>query len=312
MSRGIKLATAVAVSVVGVAVIYGGTATSSNQSKIEGRVLRDTAGGNLASIVINLKAQANLSAAYKMRNQDARGWYVYKTLKAEAARTQAPVKAMLASRGRFLQVVLGHERDLCDSRSLAGQRPRCALRRQVDRVKRQVELAQERRCVRTRRRRHQSPDAIEPGVNQVNAPGVWALGFTGQGIVVGNQDTGHALDAQRAQAALPRLERHDRRPQLQLARRDPHAAAAACGPNTLAPATTTATARTPPAPPSATTARRNQIGVAPGAKWIGCRNMDQGNGTPATYTECFQFFIAPTDLTGQNPDPTLRPARDEQ
>ena len=39
----------------------------------------------------------------------------------------------------------------------------------------------------------------------------------------------------------------------------------------------------------------NQVGVAPGAKWIGCRNMDQGNGRPATYTECFQFFIAPTD-----------------
>jgi hypothetical protein len=35
--------------------------------------------------------------------------------------------------------------------------------------------------------------------------------------------------------------------------------------------------------------------------------MDQGVGTPATYTECFQFFIAPTDLNGQNPDPTLRP-----
>ena len=51
----------------------------------------------------------------------------------------------------------------------------------------------------------------------------------------------------------------------------------------------------------------NQIGVAPGAKWIGCRNMDQGNGTPATYTECFQFFIAPTDLNGQNPNPALRP-----
>ena len=56
-----------------------------------------------------------------------------------------------------------------------------------------------------------------------------------------------------------------------------------------------------------TTAPGNQIGVAPGAKWIGCRNMDQGNGTPATYTECFQFFIAPTDLNNQNPNPTLRP-----
>ena len=29
--------------------------------------------------------------------------------------------------------------------------------------------------------------------------------------------------------------------------------------------------------------------------------MDVGVGTPATYTECFQFFIAPTDLNGQNP-----------
>ena len=28
---------------------------------------------------------------------------------------------------------------------------------------------------------------------------------------------------------------------------------------------------------------------------------------PETYTECFQWFIAPTDLTGQNPDPTKRP-----
>ena len=51
----------------------------------------------------------------------------------------------------------------------------------------------------------------------------------------------------------------------------------------------------------------NEIGVAPGAKWIGCRNMDQGIGTPATYTECFQFFIAPTDLAGQNANPELRP-----
>jgi subtilisin family serine protease len=51
----------------------------------------------------------------------------------------------------------------------------------------------------------------------------------------------------------------------------------------------------------------DQVGVAPGAKWIGCRNMNQGNGTPATYTECFQFMIAPTDLAGANPNPAARP-----
>ena len=46
MSRRVKVAAALAVSVVGVAVLYGGgTAASSNQSKIEGKVLQDTAGG---------------------------------------------------------------------------------------------------------------------------------------------------------------------------------------------------------------------------------------------------------------------------
>jgi subtilisin family serine protease len=49
----------------------------------------------------------------------------------------------------------------------------------------------------------------------------------------------------------------------------------------------------------------NQVGMAPGARFIGCRNMDQGVGTPARYTECFQFFLAPTDHNGANPRPDL-------
>ena len=51
----------------------------------------------------------------------------------------------------------------------------------------------------------------------------------------------------------------------------------------------------------------NQIGVAPGAKWIACRNMDEGVGRPSTYIECLQFFLAPTDLDGNNPNPYLMP-----
>jgi subtilisin family serine protease len=35
--------------------------------------------------------------------------------------------------------------------------------------------------------------------------------------------------------------------------------------------------------------------------------MNAGNGTPATYAECFQFFLAPTDLAGLNPNPALAP-----
>jgi subtilisin family serine protease len=49
------------------------------------------------------------------------------------------------------------------------------------------------------------------------------------------------------------------------------------------------------------------IGVAPGAKWIACRNMLNGVGTPSRYIECLQFFLAPTDLAGNNPDPAKAP-----
>jgi subtilisin family serine protease len=51
----------------------------------------------------------------------------------------------------------------------------------------------------------------------------------------------------------------------------------------------------------------NQVGIAPGARWIGCRNMNGGDGTPASYAECFEWFLAPTDLAKRNPDPALAP-----
>lgn len=49
------------------------------------------------------------------------------------------------------------------------------------------------------------------------------------------------------------------------------------------------------------------IGVAPEAEWIGCRNMEEGFGKPSTYIECFEWFLAPTDLDGNNPDPSKGP-----
>lgn len=50
-----------------------------------------------------------------------------------------------------------------------------------------------------------------------------------------------------------------------------------------------------------------KIGVAPGAKWIGCRNMDQGFGSLYTYLDCFNWFLAPTDTAGQQPNSQLAP-----
>jgi hypothetical protein len=67
--------------------------------KVQNRVLSDTSAGSQSSFIIELAQQADLSKAYSMKNQDARGWYVYRTLKRTAEQTQAPLKAMLDQQG---------------------------------------------------------------------------------------------------------------------------------------------------------------------------------------------------------------------
>jgi hypothetical protein len=151
-----------------------------------------------------------------------------------------------------------------------------------------------------------SPSAVEWGVSNVNAPAVWALGFTGAGIVIGELDTGvrwthSALKPKyrgwNGTTADHNFNWHDAI----------HSGGGGCGPNTVAPCDDSGHGTHTAGTSVGDDGSANQIGVAPGAKWIGCRNMDQGAGTPATYTECFQFMIAPTDSSGNNANPALRP-----
>src|SRR5690242_2326834 len=84
---------------------FGVSAGSSVQSqtptgnKIAPEVMAETANGKSASIVIFLADQADVSAAYSMKDQDARGWFVYNTLSQHAAKTQAELKVLLTARG---------------------------------------------------------------------------------------------------------------------------------------------------------------------------------------------------------------------
>ena len=304
MTKGLSVAAAVAVSCVGVAVGLGGTAAGSTEGGIDPRVLLDTAGGRQASFVIRLKDQADLTGANRIKNQDARGWYVYRALRQEAARTQGPVRTLLASRGVSYRsfwvanvIVARGDRSLVED---LAARPDVGAIESNDRSSWLGEGTQRHGTVR-------SPLTVEPGVSQVHAPDLWALGYTGQGIVIGKPGHRHALDAQRAQAALPGLERLDRRPQLQLVGRNSQRRRILRRRTTRSPATTTATARTPPARRSGTTApaTRSASRRAPSGSAAG--TWTRGTEPRRRYTECFQFFIAPTDLNGQNADPTLRP-----
>ena len=73
--------------------------TATPTGKVQNLVLHDTTAGRQSSFVIELTQQADLSKAYAMKDQNARGWYVYRTLKRTAEKTQGPLKAMLDAQG---------------------------------------------------------------------------------------------------------------------------------------------------------------------------------------------------------------------
>ena len=90
------------------------------------------------------------------------------------------------------------------------------------------------------------------------------------------------LDASGAQGQVPRLERHDGGSQLQLARRRSTSAPAEtpAGPNATAPCDDDTHGTHTMGTMVGDDGAGNQIGVAPGAKWIGCRNMDRRHRDP--------------------------------
>lgn len=296
---------------------------STNTSKVSNAVLQDLANGEETSFIILLEEQADLSAAYTMEDEDARGWYVYNTLTELADETQAPIIDQLEADGVSYtsfwaanMIVAEGDRSLIEA---LAARPDVKLIESdepsdwIDDVVAPESTDDE-----------NAVTAITPGVNNVNAPGLWNLGYTGQGIVVANQDTGmrwthNAIRTQyrgwiSGTTADHNYNWHDSI-HAKITGADggtPTSGTNSCGYNILAPCDdqghgthTTGTIVGDGGPGTATSP--NQIGVAPTSKWIGCRNMDIGNGRPSTYSECFQFFIAPTDLNGLNPDPTKRP-----
>lgn len=145
------------------------------------------------------------------------------------------------------------------------------------------------------------------GVNKIEAPLVWAAGFTGQGVVIGGEDTGF-------QWTHPALQSHYRGWNGTSANHNYNwhdaihdSSGNPCGNNSSAPCDDQQHGTHTMGTMVGDDGAGNQIGVAPGAKWIGCRNMDAGNGTPARYIECMQWMLAPTNRRGKKPNPDLAP-----
>jgi len=275
------------------------------QAKVEPGLLAEISGGE-SEFLLYLSEQADLSGAYALETKEEKGRYVFRQLTEVAHRTQGPLVAELewrkAPHRRFwIANMIWVRGDYLLLEALA-------RREDVARVYANPRVQLGLPSVVPPKRVPDSAGAIEWNILKVRAPELWAAGFTGQGIVIGGQDTGYDWEH-------PALKVHyrgwdgngvDHNYSWHDAIHD--SPGNPCGDDSPEPCddqghgTHTMGIMVGVEPDGS-----NPVGMAPGAKWIGCRNMDQGFGTPATYSECYQWFIAPTDLNGDNPDPAKAP-----
>lgn len=153
----------------------------------------------------------------------------------------------------------------------------------------------------------------EWGLRYMGVPEVWAEGIRGAGATVGGQDTGYDWTHPALQAKYRGFRQNDTAVHDYNWHDAVHEASPLnndtinpCGYDVRVPCDDgshgTHTMGTMVGSYNA-----NEVGVAPDANWVACRSMERGWGRPQSYLECFEWFLAPTDLNGENPRPELAP-----
>ena len=280
----------------------GSPEQTSIAKKIAPWVIEHTANGQQTEFFVVLADQADLSGAVPLLTKNEKSRYVRDALWNKSQATQGSILQWLSERGLEHQsfyiinaILVKGSRELAEA---------LASRQDVARVEGnphiQNGLPRPLPAAETPLQ-PQAPGTIEPGISYTHAPDVWVLGFRGQGIVVAGADTGQRWTHNA-------LKPHYRGWDGQNADHDYNwhdsihdSVNNPCGNDSPAPCDDNGHGTHTIGTAIGDDGAGNQIGMAPGAKWIGCRNMDQSNGTPARYIECMEFFLAPYPVNG-NPN----------
>jgi serine protease AprX len=276
---------------------------STWKDKVDPWVIQTASQGETEFLVF-LNAQADLSAAKDLATKSEKGWYVYQTLTSLAKRTQGSLLAeldQLSVEYRPYWVV-----NMVWVRGNASTVQTLAERPDVAHIYANPKVAIDPPDIQAST--EAQPQGIEWNITWVNAPQVWNLGYRGQGVVVGGQDTGYDWDH-------PALINQYRGWDGETADHDynwhdaihENAYYNTCGFDSPVPCDDYGHGTHTMGTMVGDDGFNNKIGMAPGARWIGCRNMDNGAGTPATYIECYQWFVAPTRIDGSDPNPDMAP-----
>jgi serine protease AprX len=281
------------------------------QAQVDEAVWDALQDGGEAEVLVLLRQHADVRGAAALPTKEAKGRDVYERLRAVAEASQRGLRAMLDARSAgyrpfYLVNALEVHADLALVRVLAA-------RPEVDRIVSNPST----RGVPVPGLTPLSSSAsqsVQPNLVRVHADEVWALGYTGQGVVVAGQDTGYDWD----HPALKDQYRgwngtvadHDYNWHDAIHKDDAHTLPGnPCGFDSAVPCDDYSHGTHTMGIAVGDDGAGHQIGMAPGARWIGCRNMEEGWGTPASYLECFEFFLAPYPVGGTpaEGDPSLAP-----
>ena len=317
----------------GLAAPASNASASEWQAKVNPTVLSAAALGE-TEFLIYMKQQADLSGSSALQTKEEKGQYVYQQLTTTAQATQINVKQTLSQLGAphrsfWISNTVWAKGNLAVVQAVASLFEVAAVY-QVGKGKLHAPLAEDGASMTDGTNSPDSPNlvtALGQGVAKVQAADAWALGYKGQGVTVAGSDTGvrfthEALRNQyRGWGGSPETSTHDYNwhDAIHIPNWPPEPA------NACNPGGPTGAGQPNPQPCDddmiiggghgshtvGTMVGDNgvgeQIGMAPEAKWMACRNMSNGVGNIPTYIECMQFFIAPTKINGNEPDPSKAP-----
>ena len=264
---------------------------------------RLSSGKEKYDIVVVLKNQANLALVKSLHGKEAKASFVYKSLLETALETQKDLTRFLDTHHRPYRsyyivnmIALSAEKAFIDQ---------LATFPEVDKILEDGRF----QMTPVVEERNEGQRTIEWGINMIQASQVWTLGYKGQGVIVGGQDTGyewnHPALKNKYKGWNGSVANHDYNwhDAIHTSTGNP------CGNDSPSPCDDHTHGTHTMGTMVGDDGAGNQIGVAPDAKWIGCRNMDQGDGTLTTYVECFEWFLAPYPVGGSpsNGDPSQSP-----
>lgn len=262
---------------------------------VEPELLEEIAGrADNLSYMIYLREKADLSAAYGM-DWAARGDYVYEQLTKTAKASQARVISYLQAQGVDYQafwidniiIVESSSKhafnglmNFAEIGSLRARRHPILYEDQAHGVSDELRLA------------------VETNLLHVNADDVWGMGYTGDGIVVANMDTG-VLYTHEALVNQYRGNNGDGTFTHDYNWYDPYA-------GTTEPYDSHSHGSHTMGTMVGDDGAGNQIGMAPGAEWMNCMIFNP-SATDAGILACGQFIAAPTKMDGTDALPSMRP-----